>query len=314
MKRRLFFLSTASAFLTGCFDFVENDFYKKNLFLNFLKSKKNNFIYLEQFFTGFSGSGMRAEEKSNLVTETSINYLNSDLDFISVDDKKYLIQKTSITIKHANNIYWSYKIKSVEKNGLIISSKLKFPLDSSSSIERTWFNRAHPGKFYIRQLVQRVSKEIPSDFDGKIVLFGDSWVSGDLGSTPEREPMHLQFEIELPKAKIVNKGVGGDKITDIINRFDRDVASEIPNYVVINIGTNDAYNPASVIFSPNAVDYFIEKYEELINKINAIGAVAIVLGVPALAEIDEETNYVNWILNDRAKDYARSFENYWELN
>jgi hypothetical protein len=140
----------------------------------------------------------------------------------------------------------------------------------------------------------------------KIVVLGDSWVGGDLGSTPEREPITTQLALELPYATIINAGVGGNKVTDELARFDTDVTPYAPDYVVINTGTNECYSPLSGTFDPTAIDAFINTYRTLINKIIAIGARPIILGVPALAQSDADVSaFPEWQLNDRAKAYAR---------
>lgn len=143
------------------------------------------------------------------------------------------------------------------------------------------------------------------DQSATIVCVGDSWVAGDLSGSLEREPITQQLEIELPKCNVVNAGVGGNTIANILTRFDTDVTPFNPDYVVVNTGTNDSYNPASGTFEPNATDYFNRAYNQLINKIIAIGARPIIIGVPALAE--EDGVFTTFQLNDRAKTYSRLF-------
>lgn len=148
--------------------------------------------------------------------------------------------------------------------------------------------------------------KIITNKNATVVVFGDSWVAGDLASTPEREPMTTQLALELPDATIINAGVGGNTITNLLARFDTDVAPYMPDYVVVNTGTNDAYNPASGTFDPNSLDYFVNAYSRLLAKINDIGARAIVIGVPALAQSDSQTAFPEWTLNDRARLYAKA--------
>lgn len=148
---------------------------------------------------------------------------------------------------------------------------------------------------------------IPRDRRLTVVALGDSWVAGDLASTPEREPLTTQLARELPLSRIVNAGVGGNAVQDLLARFDTDVAPYKPDYVIVNTGTNDSYNPASEVFFPNAVDFFEYTYNQLISKITSIGARPIIIGVPALAQSDLESASTNWELNDRAKTYSRYF-------
>jgi lysophospholipase L1-like esterase len=147
---------------------------------------------------------------------------------------------------------------------------------------------------------------IEPDRRAVVVALGDSWIAGDLASTAEREPMTKQLVKELPLCRVINAGVGGNKVQDLLDRFDTDVVPHKPDYVVINTGTNDAYNPASGVFFPNSVDFFEYTYSQLLHKVMEIGARPIILGVPGLAE--EDGTKVNWELNDRAKTYNRYFQ------
>ncbi|MBB1333858.1 MULTISPECIES: phage tail-collar fiber domain-containing protein [unclassified Pseudoalteromonas] len=137
-----------------------------------------------------------------------------------------------------------------------------------------------------------------------VVGAGDSWISGD-SSDLQRESILTQLALELPLATIINSGVGGEKVNEIYERFDTDIAPYKPDFVIINTGTNDSYRPISAIFEPNSLDQFERYYNLLIGKIMAIGAKPIIIGMPALAEVDGER--VNWELNDKAKTYNRFF-------
>ncbi len=435
-------------------------------------------LYLEQFLTGLHGRGMLTAETPNVTTQQPLlASAAAGADVISPTDASAFDLGGSVTVLHDNGRYWTYFITAISSN-LAILPALKWPASAGAQIERTWYNQAHPGKFYMRQLAQRIAYEpqyamqlpgqgrvifsqldsnptnsfdlmtgfaggsvsylnesnlgqgviskpiesnigravvvsvtaagqgaetaliptngaasvmlrfvamarlpgttvavrvvddqsrltiaykldsgvshtipevysvpinlfgdaqsfkvqiyaenapnpdsliidqfeifscasidapaIAQDSAGTVVVgFGDSWIAGD-GSTPERESILTQLAIELPQATIINKGSGGNTITDLLSRFDTDVVPLNPDYVIVNTGTNDSYNPSSGTFFPNAVDYFAYSMNELISRIMAIGARPIVIGVPGLAESDGA--FAAWALNDRAKTYSR---------
>lgn len=219
------------------------------------------------------------------------------------------------------------KVKVVSEAGSVLASKTVIPSKVAQIFTLPFYTRkatsikvqalvesgAVSDYFVIDQVdvfrAPEFSGPIISNADATIVVIGDSWVAGDLASTTEREPLTTQLQLELPNATIINKGVGGNKIQDIIARFETDVTPYSPDYVVVNTGTNDSYNPASVVFYPNAVDYFIDQYNLLINRIIEIGARPIIIGVPGLAEADAEGSFSSWALNDRARLYSMHF---WE--
>lgn len=440
--------------------------------------------HLEQFITGFSGRGMLTAETINLVTEQAIvGPAAAGTDTVGATDATNFLVGARVSIKHINGRYANYFVAAKAANVLTLRPNLRYAVNSTCRIERTWFNRAHPGKFYMRELAQRIAYSteldaaaptggrilftdnndpttaedklvvlggavvnyfaassigssgdettpvrfplgntayvtslsvnagvetalysVPLDgdyiakfvfsaavatpsflvqvLDGSgianneviatyaipaspdnvvprvhtipfttratkylkvrvtctaapsggfsfdqvdvfrsggetgliatkrtgaavIVGLGDSWVAGDLVNTPEREPITQQLALELPGVTIINAGVGGNKIWEEVARFDTDVAPYRPDYVFVNTGTNECYNPASGTFYPNSVDYFLFQYRLLIDKILAIGARPIIIGVPALAQTDGA--FSAWALNDRARTYGKYF-------
>ena len=46
--------------------------------------------------------------------------------------------------------------------------------------------------------------------------------------------------------KIINKGINGDTLEGMLERFDQDVKSFTPKFMIVMGGTNDAFNDASV--------------------------------------------------------------------
>jgi hypothetical protein len=448
------------------------------------RSRVSRPAFIEQHFSGFFGRGMLTAETINVTTEQALSgSFTVGESTLTVTDAAHFLVGGCVTVEHDNGRYGTYFVDSKAVNNIGIRPALRYPC-AAGRIERTWFNRAHPGKFYMRELAQRIahSSELdaampgrgrvlftnvasnpntvedtlvpiggatvnyydevnlgedgttatpvrfslgrgayvanilansdgvetqrfdinsfgdamvkvvmyassttslfsirlfdendeergkyilpgagsnrinqvysfPVDLRGarqirvriaceffsvsggylavnqidvfeapsaagpiisnpaaRIVCLGDSWVAGDLGSTVQREPITTQLALELPYATIINAGVGGNKITDMIARFDADVASHDPEYVVINTGTNEAYSPLSGTFLPNAVDDFIVVYRRLLNMIAAIGARPIIIGVPALAQSDADVpGFTEWLLNDRAKAYVRYF-------
>lgn len=136
---------------------------------------------------------------------------------------------------------------------------------------------------------------------GTILGLGDSWTAGDPITSPERESFLIHLQKLLPKSEIINKGVGGNKVQDLLARFDVDVVPFKPDAVVINVGTNDSYSPSSGTFDPNSIDYYVGRLNELVQKCIDIGAKPVVIAPPALAE--ETGSHTGYILNDRSRAY-----------
>jgi lysophospholipase L1-like esterase len=78
--------------------------------------------------------------------------------------------------------------------------------------------------------------------------------------------VHLRFH---------NAGVGGDRAADALARFDMDVAAYKPKYVTILLGMNDGGYKQ---WDAATFDAYQKGMLELLDKISAIGATAIVMG------------------------------------
>lgn len=95
------------------------------------------------------------------------------------------------------------------------------------------FRHAVPGGSFAVSRIEfvRVLAANNSINKGTHVLLGDSWFA--LPGVFER------LQQRLPNAKIINKGVGGEKASELWMRFNTDVTPHNPDFVWIMVGTND---------------------------------------------------------------------------
>lgn len=80
--------------------------------------------------------------------------------------------------------------------------------------------------------------------------------------------------------KFINAGISGDTSTDLLNRFDKDVISQNPNYVFILIGANDIWRQFDrPCYPEQAVDLptHISNLEEMFKKVLSIGATPVLM-------------------------------------
>ncbi|TSB47291.1 SGNH/GDSL hydrolase family protein [Alkalicoccobacillus porphyridii] len=83
----------------------------------------------------------------------------------------------------------------------------------------------------------------------KLILIGDSITENGRFEDPEdvgigyASFIHHYLTVKHPEAKlqILNKGISGDRITDLEARWDRDVLAHKPDWVSISIGINDVW-------------------------------------------------------------------------
>ncbi|WP_273853740.1 SGNH/GDSL hydrolase family protein [Guptibacillus spartinae] len=88
-----------------------------------------------------------------------------------------------------------------------------------------------------------------------------------------RDEMLKKYDVE-----IINKGVSGDRITDLEKRWNRDVLSVQPNVVSISIGINDVWRQLDHPEMDQVMPHeFNRIYEELVEKVRALGAKCILM-------------------------------------
>lgn len=145
----------------------------------------------------------------------------------------------------------------------------------------------------------------------KITVLGDSYATGDTGTTPERGGFIEALEALLPShVEVVSASVGGSTLYDKRERFFSAVPADT-DIVIVMTGANDASDPPSVVFEPNAVEAWVGYAREILSYIASIGAQTIWIGVPALAERDaawdDDESEPAWELNRRTRVYSRAF-------
>lgn len=94
----------------------------------------------------------------------------------------------------------------------------------------------------------------------------------DLGNSYVKE---VNEYLKKYNIKVINRAISGNRVLDLLNRFDSDFKDCHPDYIFIMIGVNDTWHnfPDST-----PTDIFKERYELLINKIkNETNAMIIVL-------------------------------------
>ncbi len=119
----------------------------------------------------------------------------------------------------------------------------------------------------------------------KIVFFGDSvsdagrnhFDESDLGSGYVKIAAG-KLRLMYPDREIVvlNRGVGGDRTEQLVERVQKDVLEENPDVVVLQIGVNDAWH-RFVIGVDVTPEQFRERYSYLVKTIKEGGAQLILL-------------------------------------
>jgi lysophospholipase L1-like esterase len=115
---------------------------------------------------------------------------------------------------------------------------------------------------------------------GAIAPYGDGYVSLFREMTIARFPDR--------DIRWINRGIGGNKVTDLRNRWDDDVVREQPDWLSIKIGINDLHS--HLFKRDGAVDptLFRQKYKEILDRARAATKARIVLIEPFYLSTDRE--------------------------
>ena len=116
----------------------------------------------------------------------------------------------------------------------------------------------------------RVARKLSAGAPITIVAIGSSSTAGAGSSKPEfNYPSRLQAELtaEFPrqKFKVINRGVNGEEIKDMLRRFDTAVLAERPDLVLWQLGTNS-------VLRDHPMDDHGANIREGLTKIKAQGA------------------------------------------
>ena len=104
--------------------------------------------------------------------------------------------------------------------------------------------------------------------------------------------LHDYLKVTYPKRdfEIFNKGISGNRVTDLAERWERDVISLNPDIVSISIGINDVWRQVD---SPEIdqvyPEQFEEIYESLLTSITEKTKASIVLMEPTIIEEDVQS-------------------------
>ncbi|MGL4663210.1 MAG: SGNH/GDSL hydrolase family protein [Culicoidibacterales bacterium] len=149
----------------------------------------------------------------------------------------------------------------------------------------------------------------------KILFFGDSITDGNRDYKDKKSLGNGYVKYIADKTDdvtIINRGINGERVRDLLIRLEQDVLDERPDIVTIFIGINDTWRKFED-GEETISELFHRDYSQLIGRIQAKGS-RVILMSPYLLEIDEV--FYTWredlnpkikIVEQLAKDYGCLF-------
>ncbi|MGO1388542.1 SGNH/GDSL hydrolase family protein [Brachybacterium alimentarium] len=118
------------------------------------------------------------------------------------------------------------------------------------------------------------------------------------------------FAAHEPSATVINRGIGGDKVADLVARFGPDCLEQDPQVVTIYVGVNDSWHRYTRGEHVSDED-FEQGYRYLLDQLSATRPAAPVLMiVPFVADVDDEMARIHEDLDPKVqiiRDLAREF-------
>lgn len=121
------------------------------------------------------------------------------------------------------------------------------------------------------------------------------------------------FAAHEPTARVVNRGIGGNKIADLVARFSPDCLAHDPQVVTIYVGVNDAWHRFTQGEDQRvAPEAFEEGYRFLLDQLSATRpSTPVLLIVPFAVDVSEEIARIHVDLDEKVRvirDLAREFQ------
>lgn len=133
-----------------------------------------------------------------------------------------------------------------------------------------------------------------------ILFFGDSITRQ--GSNENGFIRVLQDELIAKKnnaTQLINEGIGGNKVTDLFLRFNKDVLSKNPDEVVIWIGINDVWHRDNG--TGTDLNKFSGFYQQMIDQLKQRNIKVILCTPGVIGELTDGTNPHDDLIDDFSK-------------
>jgi isoamyl acetate esterase len=134
----------------------------------------------------------------------------------------------------------------------------------------------------------------------RIVFFGDSITQ--LGENPGGYVRLVRDSLlrrtPLEGSTVINAGISGNKVSDLLKRMQRDVLAKEPSIVVIYIGINDVWHYALPKHTGTPRDSFALGLKTMISAIRSAGARVILCTPSVIGEKKDGTNPQDAMLDE----------------
>lgn len=259
--------------------------------------------YLDLYRNHFHGKGyVTGQGATNTTLDGAVSEGASSITLVSATG--FLVGE--VIVLGSAPTFQTVVIDSVVTNTLTISPAIQpGGFGNGSSVTHGWSNDTHPGYSLsyaafsqavcdARRLSDTSRYVIEDPGAGYVAWVGDSWGSGANGVAD-----HFRTALETRLGRSVNylnASVSGNRLDQMLNRFDADVAPYRPRYVVFEYGANDLVAGRSQAFMEADSDLAV-------TKCRAIGATPVFPGIPPIASVIATAEARNDQIKARVESY-----------
>lgn len=245
---------------------------------------------------GFVSDVAGESETGGLETYAVNSAASAGATLINVASTSGLVTGQLITYLASDAVYRVAQVESLTDTQITLTSAsaIVSGLNAGETLWNFYEDPDHPNAVGANAIADFAHTFVAGDTNastGTHVLLGDSWFTNNGFDSYVMD--------NLPNAIIFNESTGGNKLSDLLIKFDSNVVASGADFVWINSSTNDYFTGVS------REDYK-ERMQSLIAKVQSIGAKAIVFdSTPAPAGIAPGgTSY-----NDLANRYSEEIQN-----
>lgn len=237
-------------------------------------------VYLDAYNTLFGGVTYQTGQRTTATTLSAA--ADAGATSVTVASATAIVTGMLMVVGAGTPAQQILTVTNVSGSTLTVSPPLAQAWANGSTIAPVWLNNSHitpdgvgGSRAYGYWLANARRPDGSYVFDGPpgqtIVWLGDSWTAESIIE------FNAELDARLGPTEVVNAGIPGNKLGQMIARFPVDVAPHSPDVVVLEYGVNDIY----ALLSSNTM---IAELQQAVTMCQAIGARVVIPGIVPLID------------------------------
>ena len=241
-----------------------------------------------------NGEPLTKNENKEITSFTLESEANKGATQLLLSGNHNLHPSELIVYQSVSGTYYVSQVKEVSANNISLMKPLEENINAGVNLWNFYSDSSHPNVYGFKALGDYALERLKTEnLSNKTHAFiGDSWFDNDT--------LVPYLASKLNATTIINKSFGGRRAVDVLDAFDIDFppsATVKPDYVWIILGTNDYWDETSR-------ETYIDNMKKIIQKVNDLGAKAIVFTSSVAPFTLDSNNMVLSTYNELSHNYA----------